>query len=110
MSEDLSHLIEIGDPEDDPVVPAPAPDPQVVIEYRDRGLPWMLVLPLPVTAAAGVIRTPVKNRVDNSLIVALPQPHRHPAIAEGDHRQRKGRGDGRPWPRATCERRDPRQG
>src|SRR3954452_18418537 len=55
MSEDRSHLIEIGDPEDAPVVPGPSPAPQVVIEYRDRGLPWMLVLPLLVTAASVAI-------------------------------------------------------
>ncbi|WP_435015299.1 hypothetical protein TA3x_002838 [Tundrisphaera sp. TA3] len=45
------HLIEIGDPNDD-TVPGPIAGPHVVIEYRDRGLPWMLVLPLLVTAAA----------------------------------------------------------
>jgi hypothetical protein len=50
--ENRDHLIEIGDPEEEPVVPIPPSAPQVVIEYRDRGLPWMLVLPLLVTAAA----------------------------------------------------------
>lgn len=54
MAENRDHLIDIGDPEEDAPAPAGAPPgaPHVVIEYRDRGLPWMLLLPLLVAAAA----------------------------------------------------------
>ena len=63
-------MIEIGDIEaidDEPVV-APEPPPQVVIEYRDRGIPWMLVPPLlalvAVVAGVGVYNynASLKNR------------------------------------------------
>ena len=50
-------MIEIGDPDEPPAGdPAPGPAPQVVIEYRDRGVPWMLVPPLLalVAVVAGV--------------------------------------------------------
>ena len=44
-------MIEIGDPtEDSPVPEAP---PRVVIEYRERGVPWMLIPPLLLTSALG---------------------------------------------------------
>lgn len=45
-------MIEIGDMDEDPTPAAPEP-PRVVIEYRDRGVPWMLVPPL--VAAAVVV-------------------------------------------------------
>ena len=87
-------MIEIGDIEaidDEPVV-APEPPPQVVIEYRDRGIPWMLVPPLLVLVAvvAGVgvynYNASLKNRrpppapvveaaeVDPSVDDPLPEP------------------------------------
>ncbi len=43
-------MIEIGDPNDE--MPAPGPPPRVVIQYRDRGIPWMLVPPLLILSAA----------------------------------------------------------
>ncbi len=48
-------MIEIGDLEDEAPLGA-APAPHVVIEYRDRGIPWMLVPPLLalVAVVAGV--------------------------------------------------------
>ena len=97
---------------------------------------------LTVTAAAGVIRTPVRNRVDNQLpraLVAIQRRRRSPrargrftrwrrsrrsqsrrrshTAATRSHRttrvgdERHGGQDsrrcgGRPWPRATCDRRD----
>jgi hypothetical protein len=46
-------MIEIGDPTEE-AVPAVLP-PQVVIEYRERGVPWMLIPPLLVISAVGAI-------------------------------------------------------
>ena len=43
-------MVEIGDIEDE-ATPAPAVPPRVIIEYRDRGVPWMLLPPLLAVAA-----------------------------------------------------------
>ena len=74
-------MIEIGDIEaDDEVVVASEPPPQVVIEYRDRGIPWMLVPPLlalvAVVAGVGVYNynAGLKNRRPQpDPVVAIPQ-------------------------------------
>ena len=42
-------MIEIGDPTEEPS--AAEPPPQVVIEYRERGVPWMLIPPMIVVSA-----------------------------------------------------------
>ena len=49
-------MLEIGDIDEDPTAPAGPEGPRVVIEYRDRGVPWMLIPPLLAMAAvvAGV--------------------------------------------------------
>ena len=49
-------MLEIGDIDEDPTAPAAPDGPTVVIEYRDRGVPWMLIPPLLAMAAvvAGV--------------------------------------------------------
>ncbi len=44
-------MIEIGDPTEEPT--AAEPPPRVVIEYRERGVPWMLIPPLIVLSAVG---------------------------------------------------------
>ncbi len=46
-------MIEIGDPTEEPS--APEPPPRVVIEYRERGVPWMLIPPLLVISAVGAV-------------------------------------------------------
>ena len=46
-------MIEIGDPAEEPTTAQPPP--RVVIEYRERGVPWMLIPPLLVISAVGAI-------------------------------------------------------
>jgi hypothetical protein len=47
-------MIDIGDPAEEPTAPPVAP--QVVIHYRERGIPWMLIPPLvALTAALSVV-------------------------------------------------------
>ena len=46
-------MIEIGDPTEDS--PVPESPPRVVIEYRERGVPWMLIPPLLVISAVGAV-------------------------------------------------------
>jgi hypothetical protein len=46
-------MIEIGDPTEE--APVPESPPRVVIEYRERGVPWMLIPPLLVLSAVGAI-------------------------------------------------------
>jgi hypothetical protein len=46
-------MIEIGDPNEEPV--AAEPPPKVVIEYRERGVPWMLIPPLLIISAVGAV-------------------------------------------------------
>jgi hypothetical protein len=46
-------MIEIGDPTEEPTVAEPPP--RVVIEYRERGVPWMLIPPLLVLSAVGAV-------------------------------------------------------
>ncbi len=44
-------MIEIGDPNEEPLGDDPAVTHRVVIEYRERGVPWMLIPPLLMLAA-----------------------------------------------------------
>ena len=46
-------MIEIGDPTEEPTYPE-GPT-RVVIEYRERGVPWMLIPPLLVLSAVGAM-------------------------------------------------------
>ena len=46
-------MIEIGDPTEEPS--RVEPPPRVVIEYRERGVPWMLVPPLLILSAMGAV-------------------------------------------------------
>ena len=46
-------MIEIGDPDEEPKYPDPSP--RVLIEYRERGVPWMLIPPLLVISALGAV-------------------------------------------------------
>ena len=46
-------MIEISDPNDETV--GVEPPPRVVIEYRDRGVPWMLIPPLLILSAVGAV-------------------------------------------------------
>ncbi len=59
-------MLEIGDIDEEPTPsPSPEPPPKVVIEYRDRGIPWMLVPPmlaLSAVIAAVVVYNVVAKR------------------------------------------------
>jgi hypothetical protein len=64
MSEDLEAILENGPPEQavletDPLqedeLPEPPGQPVVVIQYRTRGLPWYLVLPLLILVPLGAV-------------------------------------------------------
>ena len=46
-------MIEIGDPDEEPTDPEPSA--RVVIEYRERGVPWMLIPPLLIISALGAV-------------------------------------------------------
>jgi hypothetical protein len=46
-------MIEIGDPTEEPS--AAVPPPKVVIEFRERGVPWMLIPPLLIISAVGAV-------------------------------------------------------
>jgi len=75
-------MIEIGDPSVEPT--AAEPPARVVIEYRDRGVPWMLIPPMIVLSAVAAVivhhkLTPPPPRV----LVSAPSPSMavDPAIA-----------------------------
>ena len=81
LEEPVGHeMIEIGDPEADSPVPDPAP--KVVIEYRERGIPWMLVPPILMLCVTGTILAyrhlgPASETVPSEVAVAAlttPQP------------------------------------
>jgi hypothetical protein len=46
-------MIEIGDPSDETI--ATEPPPRLVIEYRERGVPWMLIPPMVVLSAVAAV-------------------------------------------------------
>jgi len=71
-------MLEIGDIDVDPPT-APEPPPRVVIEYRDRGIPWMLVPPLlalSAVIAAVVVYNVAAKRDGRPRSVALVEVER----------------------------------
>lgn len=69
-------MIEIGDPTEESAA-GPASPPRVVIEYRDRGVPWMLIPPLLVlSAVAAVLAYPrlAPSPLEVAAPVAAPAP------------------------------------
>ncbi len=66
-------MIEIGDPEEEAVTPGPPP--RVVIEYRERGVPWMMIPPMlvivAVLAVVGYLALQVRSGRERDLAAAL---------------------------------------
>jgi hypothetical protein len=73
-------MIEISDPNEEQV--ATEPPHQVVIEYRDRGVPWMLIPPLLLISAVGAVvgYHKLARDVDPPRVVTLATPPAVPAV------------------------------
>ena len=69
-------MVEISDIDEEPTPSIAEPPPRVVIEYRDRGIPWMLVPPL--LALSAVIAAVVVYNINAKL------NHRRPTVAAVD--------------------------
>jgi len=68
-------MIEIGDPTEEPTGIEPVAPPRVVIEYRDRGVPWMLIPPLLVLAAVVAVVAAAALRPEPERVAArVPVP------------------------------------
>ncbi|WP_435005991.1 hypothetical protein P12x_003693 [Tundrisphaera lichenicola] len=79
-------MIEIGDPTEEPLVVEPPV--RVVIQYRSRGVPWMLIPPMIALSAVGSLmlyhklappRTPQRNSALEGPIAVVPLVDLSPA-------------------------------
>ncbi len=79
-------MIEIGDPNEEPSGPDPSASHRVVIEYRERGVPWMLIPPLLMLSAVLAVLgarflEPERHRPAATIAKARPEPAAPPALA-----------------------------
>ena len=93
-------MIEIGDPSEE--MTAVEPPPRLVIEYRERGVPWMLIPPMIVLSAVGAVLLYTKLTAapaHPSASIAVSRTAEAPAeSARWGRRQPRSPSPGRRWP------------